>query len=78
MPARKFPAPGYYTCRDTYYGVRVYYITGTTKGNKWCDTECCAQWADLIWTDVPTVKGAAQYVHSDEPPEEVKHLPRTW
>ena len=78
MPARKFPAPGYYTCPGAFGGVRVYYVTGTTKGNKWYDPAACTVWDDLIWTCVPTVKDVLQYVHSTEPPEEVKHLPRTW
>ena len=70
MSKRKFPEPGFYAfngakalpggTKKSPDETQVFYVTGTTKGNKYRHPDGLAfAWTDLVWTAVPTVKRMA-------------------
>lgn len=68
-PPRAFPAPGYYDDNQGPDDRRVYFVTGTTSGNRWFDREDTdGEWWTLTWTCVPAVEAAKGFKFSAEPP----------
>ena len=44
---------GYYFLKNI-HSIRVYYLSGEKKGNKWIDLVCHApEWTSLLWTCIP-------------------------
>ena len=69
QPPRAFPAPGYYEDAVGPDDRRIYFVTGTTSGNRWYDVEDTdGEWWTLTWTCVPTVEDARGFKFSAEPP----------
>lgn len=71
---RVMPQEGYYL---TDHG-RVYYCTGTTKGNKWFCPELHpnAGWMTLLWTCVPGKVEMATHKYSEGLPEGIPAIPK--
>jgi len=72
---RVMPRAGYYLTE----GGRVYYCTGTTKGNKWfCPNHHPdAGWMTLMWTCVPGKADIAKYQYSEGPPSGIPAVSKT-
>ena len=70
MVKRQFPKPGFYADQPRPNGhYRVYFITGTTKGNRWWDSDWTkGEWWSLAWNCVPSVLETESFTyHSDNP-----------
>jgi hypothetical protein len=59
--------PGFYLIKET-FSYRCYYITGTTKGNKWINLNVPnPQWTGLMWNCITTDDIPLCTLHSTNP-----------
>jgi len=59
--------PGFYLIEET-FSYRCYYITGTTKGNKWINLNVPnPQWTGLMWNCITVDDISLCTLHSTNP-----------